>query len=171
MCLLAVQGLSGAAGRLPAGVTSVRSASETAAGVRAFVELRRRGELAIRTSVALRIDPNLLQPDHVARIKRLGLIVHPQTWHLYNLRRNFVENYGAAYAAMSHPYRTLIRAGIPIAGGTDWPLQLADQFFYMWVEMTRATIDGEIVGEEHRLSREEALRFHTIWAATTFART
>lgn len=262
-----------------AGVTSVRSASETAAGVRALIELRRRGELAIRTSVALRIDPNmpaeqletilreapaasgmgdeflslwgvkmvadggsdlahlrkdyvnrpgfrgqpgataesftravtlcrkygwrvgihalgdaaidmvldayeaadrekpisgerwsiehgyLLQPDHVARIKRLGLIVHPQTWHLYNLRRNFVENYGAAYAAMSHPYRTLIRAGIPIAGGTDWPLQPADQFFYMWVEMTRATIDGEIVGEEHRLSREDALRFHTIWAA------
>jgi predicted amidohydrolase YtcJ len=107
----------------------------------------------------------MLQPEHYDRIKRLGVMVHPQTWHLYNLRRNFLENYGTAYANMSHPYRTLLERGIPIAGGADWPLEPNDQFFYIWVAVTRKTIDGEVVGPEHKLTREEALRFHTIWAA------
>jgi predicted amidohydrolase YtcJ len=66
---------------------------------------------------------------------------------------------------MSHPYRRLIDAGIPIAGGTDWPLEPKDQFFYMWVAISRKTLDGEVVGAAEKLTREEALRFHTLWAA------
>ena len=31
--------------------------------------------------------------------------------------------------------------------------------------ITRKTIDGEVVGADQKLTREEALRFHTIWAA------
>lgn len=108
----------------------------------------------------------MLQPEHFERIKRLGVMLHPQTWHLYNLRRNFLENYGRDYADMSHPYRKLLDAGIPIAGGTDWQMvNDNDQFFYLWVELTRGTIDGEVAGADQKLSREEALRFHTLWAA------
>ncbi len=106
-----------------------------------------------------------LHPEHYDRIKKLGLVMHPQTWHFYNIRRNFVENYGEEYAQMTHPYRTLLDKQIPIAGGTDWYLEPNDQFFYMWVAITRQTLDDEIVGPEHKLTREEALRFHTIWAA------
>ncbi len=262
-----------------AGVTSVRSASDTPEGMRAYIDLHNRGEATLRTSVTIRINPNdppevleamlrdspvssglgddmlrvwgikmvadggsdlaylrkeyvnrpgfrgqpggtrenfitaarlcnkygwrvgihalgdaaidmvldayeaanrdssivgkrwsiehgyMLQPEHFERIKRLGLMVHPQTWHLYNLRRNFLDNYGRAYADMSHPYRKLLDAGIPIAGGTDWPLQPNDQFFYLWVAISRKTIDGEVVGADQKLTREEALRFHTLWAA------
>jgi predicted amidohydrolase YtcJ len=108
----------------------------------------------------------MLQPEHFDRIKRLGIVMHPQTWHLYNLRRNFLENYGRDYADMSHPYRKLLNAGIRISGGTDWPMEHPnDQFFYMWVAITRKTIDGEVVGADQKLTREEALRFHTLWAA------
>ena len=107
----------------------------------------------------------MLQPEHFERMKRLGVMEHPQTWHLFNLRRNFLDNYGKDYANMSHPYRKLLDAGIHIAGGTDWPLEPHDQFFYMWVAITRKTIDGEVVGADQKLTREEALRFHTVWAA------
>jgi predicted amidohydrolase YtcJ len=107
----------------------------------------------------------LLQPEHFPRIKNLELVIHPQTWHLYNLRRNFLENYGRNYADMSHPYRTLLEHGISIAGGTDWQLEPSDQFFYMWVSMTRRSLDGEVVDISQSLTREEALRFHTSWAA------
>jgi predicted amidohydrolase YtcJ len=262
-----------------AGVTSVRSAADSPAGMRAYITLRNRGELILRTSVNIRINPNmpaselekmfrdtpassglgddmlrlwgikmvadggsdlaflrkdyvnrpgfrgqpggtqenftnavrlcnkygwrvgihcvgdaavdivlnayeaankddsivgkrwaiehgyLLHPEQMERIKQLGLIMHSQTWHLYNLRRNFLQNYGPEYAAMSHPYRELLNRGIPIAGGTDWALEPKDNFFYMWVAITRKTIDGEAVGADQKLTREEALRFHTIWAA------
>jgi predicted amidohydrolase YtcJ len=262
-----------------AGVTSVRSAADSPAGMRAYITLRNRGELILRTSVNIRINPNmpaselekmfrdtpassglgddmlrlwgikmvadggsdlaflrkdyvnrpgfrgqpggtqenftnavrlcnkygwrvgihcvgdaavdivlnayeaankddsivgkrwaiehgyLLHPEQMDRIKQLGLIMHSQTWHLYNLRRNFLQNYGPEYAAMSHPYRELLNRGIPIAGGTDWALEPKDNFFYMWVAITRKTIDGEAVGTDQKLTREEALRFHTIWAA------
>ena len=66
---------------------------------------------------------------------------------------------------MSHPYRTLLEHNIPIAGGTDWILEPSDQFFYMWVSMTRKSLDGEVVDVSQSLTREEALRFHTSWAA------
>jgi predicted amidohydrolase YtcJ len=262
-----------------AGVTSVRSAADSPAGMRAYITLRNRGELILRTSVNIHINPNmpaselekmfrdtpassglgddmlrlwgikmvadggsdlaflrkdyvnrpgfrgqpggtqenftnavrlcnkygwrvgihcvgdaavdivlnayeaankddsivgkrwaiehgyLLHPEQMDRIKQLGLIMHSQTWHLYNLRRNFLQNYGPEYAAMSHPYRELLNRGIPIAGGTDWALEPKDNFFYMWVAITRKTIDGEVVGADQKLTREEALRFHTIWAA------
>ena len=269
-----------------AGVTSVRSASENADAMRAFLALRARGELALRTSVMIRLNPNrpapelekllkdapvssglgddmlnvwgvkmvadggsdlallrkdyanrlgfrgqaggtresfttavrlcnkygwrvgihalgdaaidlvldayeaadrdspiagkrwsiehgyLLQPDQYHRLKRLTVMLHPQTWHLFNLRRNFVENYGREYADRSHPYQTLLGHGIPIAGGMDWPVEPRDPFFYMWVEITRSTIDGEVVGPEQALTREDALRLHTIWAAySTFEET
>jgi len=59
----------------------------------------------------------MLQPEHYDRIKRLGVMIHPQTWHFYNLRRNFLNNCGREYADMSHPYRTILQHGIHIAGG------------------------------------------------------
>ena len=107
----------------------------------------------------------LIQPEQYPRMKRLGLIIHPQTWHLYHLRRNFVENYGPEYADMTHPYRDLVDQGIPIAGGMDWRVAPHDYFFFMWVAITRKTLDGEVVGPDQALTREEALRFHTLWAA------
>ena len=107
----------------------------------------------------------ILHPEQMDKLKQLGIIMHMQTWHLYNLRRNFLQNYGPEYAAMSHPYRELINRGIPILGGTDWYLESNDNFKWMWVEITRKTIDGEVVGIDQKLSREESLRFHTIWAA------
>lgn len=262
-----------------AGVTSVRSAADSPAGMRAYIALYNRGELKLRTSVNIRINPNLpaadlekmlhdapvtsglgddmlkvwgikmvadggsdlaymrkdyvnrpgfrgqpggtqenftaavricnkygwrvgihavgdaavdmvlnayeaanndssivgkrwaiehgyfLHTDQMDKIKQLGLIMHMQTWHLYNLRRNFLQNYGRDYAETSHPYRELLNRGIPIAGGTDWSLEPNDNFRWMWVDITRKTIDGEVVGPDQALTREEALRFHTIWAA------
>ena len=107
-----------------------------------------------------------LRPEHYSRIKKLGLIMHPQTWHLYNIHRNFVANYADEYAGMTHPYRTLLEHDIPISGGMDWPIvNPSDVFFYLWVAISRQNLDGGEVAVEQKLNREEALRFHTIWAA------
>jgi len=53
----------------------------------------------------------MLQPEHYDRIKRLGVMIHPQTWHFYNLRRNFLNNYGREYAdnVASLPHDTAAR--------------------------------------------------------------
>jgi predicted amidohydrolase YtcJ len=107
----------------------------------------------------------VLHPEQMDRIKQLGLVMNMQTWHLYNLRRNFLQNYGPEIAEMSHNYQDLLHRGIAIAGGTDWTLEPGDNFKWMWVEITRKTIDGEVVGPNQALTREQALRFHTIWAA------
>jgi len=107
----------------------------------------------------------VLHPEQMDRIKALGLTMNMQTWHLYNLRRNFLQNYGRETAELSHNYQDLLKRGIPIAGGTDWTLEPSDNFKWMWVEITRKTIDGEAVAPSQALSREQALQFHTIWAA------
>ena len=106
-----------------------------------------------------------LKPEHFERIKRLGLVIHPQTRHLSELYEAFRTNYGQEYADTTHQYRTLIEQGIPIAAGRDWPTRPNDHFLDMWTEITRQTGEGKVIGPEHKLSREEALRFRTIWAA------
>ncbi len=71
----------------------------------------------------------MLQPEHYDRIKRLGVMIHPQTWHFYNLRRNFLNNYGREYADMSHPphdtaARDSYRRGNRLVAGTSGSILL-----------------------------------------------
>ena len=46
-----------------AGVTSVRSAADSPAGMRGYITLHNRGELILRTSVNIRINPNMPAAD------------------------------------------------------------------------------------------------------------
>src|SRR5207244_13443589 len=74
-------------------------------------------------------------------------------------------NTGARTRTCRIPTARYCSTGFISPGGIDWSLEPRDQFFYMWVAITRKTIDGEVVGSDQKLTREEALRFHTIWAA------
>lgn len=71
------------------------------------------------------------------------------------------------------PLRSLVNAGIVFAGGTDhmvgWDKNTAvnayNPFLGMWIAITRKTTQGEVIHPEERLTREEALKMYTIWAA------
>jgi hypothetical protein len=71
------------------------------------------------------------------------------------------------------PLRSYIDAGVIVAGGSDhmigWDRNRAinpyNPFHGMWVSVTRKTVRGSVIQPQERISREEALKMYTIWAA------
>ena len=71
------------------------------------------------------------------------------------------------------PLRSYIDKGIIIAGGSDHMVGFDknkavnpyNPFFQMWVAITRQTREGKVLEPEQVITREEALKMHTTWAA------
>ena len=71
------------------------------------------------------------------------------------------------------PLRSYLNAGIHIAGGTDHMtgfnknkgVNPYNPFLSMWIAVTRKTVAGTLVAPEEKITREEALKMYTIWAA------
>jgi len=71
------------------------------------------------------------------------------------------------------PVRSYIDAGVLVAGGSDHMIGFDknravnpyNPFFQMWMAITRARDGAEPLYPEEAVTREEALRMHTIWAA------
>ena len=82
---------------------------------------------------------------------------------------NFIAERGDQYLAdvpiSEHHqlYRTgtLLRAGIPLGGGTDAPFGDADPWCAMRAAVNRYTLNGYTLGQQEQISPEQALRLFT----------
>jgi hypothetical protein len=71
------------------------------------------------------------------------------------------------------PLRSYIDRGIIVAGGSDHMIghdkntavNAFNPFFNMWASITRKTSEGQVVYPQEKITRQEALRMWTIWAA------
>jgi predicted amidohydrolase YtcJ len=72
-----------------------------------------------------------------------------------------------------YPLRSYIDAGVILAAGSDHmtghdknrAVNPYNPFLSMWTEVTRLTNRGSVIHPEQKISRAEALKTHTIWAA------
>lgn len=75
---------------------------------------------------------------------------------------------GTSRLAMSYAWRSTLNAGLHIANSTDAPCDDVNPFYNFYVAVTRCNMNGEPEGgwyPEQRMTREEALKAATIWAA------
>jgi hypothetical protein len=112
-------------------------------------------------------------PEAIARAARLGVSVDAQAAWLHfdgpALERVF-SNAGMRYF---FPLRSYLKAGLYVAGGSDHMIghdknravNPYNPFHGLWVSVTRKTARGDVMWPEERVTREEALRMYTIWAA------
>ena len=71
------------------------------------------------------------------------------------------------------PLRSYIDRGIVVAGGSDHMIghdkngavNAFNPFFNMWASITRRTREGEVIYPQEKITRQEALKMWTIWAA------
>jgi predicted amidohydrolase YtcJ len=119
------------------------------------------------------IHASFLSADSIARAKALGLLVdvQPDWLHFDGVSLSKVMSKEAM--RYFNPYRSLVNAGILFAGGSDhmvgWDKNTAinayNPFLGMWIAITRKTTQGVVIHPEERLTREEALKMYTSWAA------
>ncbi len=89
---------------------------------------------------------------------------------LRSLGESFVHSLGIERAARIMPMRTYIDRGVPLAGSSDSPVAVFDPWIGIHASITRATIEGTILGPDERLSPREALRSYTIGGAYALGR-
>jgi predicted amidohydrolase YtcJ len=114
-------------------------------------------------------------PEAIARAKKLGVLADVQpAWLHYDgpaLSQVFPSKPGPMRYFI--PLKSYLDAGVIVAGGSDHmighdknaAINPYNPFLSIYTGVTRKTRFGEVVGPEERITREQALRMYTEWAA------
>lgn len=110
----------------------------------------------------------ILAPQDLPRFAELGVIAAMQPTHCTSDMRWIDERIGSQRSAGAYAWASLLRSGVHLAGGSDFPVESHNPFLGLYAACTRQNAAGEPAGGWHaseRLTREEALRAFTLDAA------
>ncbi|MDR2504432.1 MAG: amidohydrolase [Deltaproteobacteria bacterium] len=110
----------------------------------------------------------VISREDMETLRALGVIPSIQTVGLISDLGMAEERLGAELVRRAYAWREFLADGGLVVNGSDCPVQTADPFVGMQAAVTRARLDGHPACgwyPEHKLSREEALKSYTLWAA------
>jgi len=130
-------------------------------------------ERPIAPSRSLLIHASFQSPQAIARMKAMGILGDVQPIWLYLDGPAIEKVFGHAGMRYFIPLRSYRESGIVIVGGSDHMIGFSkdrainpyNPFLSMWIAVARKMINGEVLYPEERLSRQEAIRMYTSWAA------
>lgn len=106
------------------------------------------------------------RPDHIQKIKDLGLIPSYFSTHTYLWGDwHYSSVFGPERAAFISPAQSALKAGIPFTIHHDAPVTPPDLITAVYAAVNRKTRSGRILGPKERISALEALKAITIKAA------
>jgi len=112
-------------------------------------------------------------PDAIKRLAKLGLPADVQPAWLYKDGPALQKVFTGDRMRYFIPLRSYRDLGVPIVGGSDHMIghdknsavNPYNPFLGMWTAVTRKMTNGQVLYPEERVSREDALRMYTYWAA------
>lgn len=122
-------------------------------------------------SFGLRGAPNRIEhfgvsrPDQVARAGRLGVAVTPQAGFLQPIGDQMADRLDDHRRDWIYRGRTLVEAGVILAGSSDLPVADNDMLRGMQSAIDRRSDTGAVIGAQEGLTAEQALRSYTEWSA------
>ncbi len=118
----------------------------------------------------------VLTQRQIEQMASLGIVASMQAQHATSDMPWVEARVGKNRAEGAYAWRWLMNAGVPIAGGTDAPVEFPDPLASFWSAVTRTDAEGNPPGgwfPQHRMTRSEALQ-HLIripaWASFQEAR-
>ena len=108
----------------------------------------------------------LAAPD-IPRFQALGILPSMQPTHCTSDMPWAEARLGADRLPGAYAWRSLLRTGTVIAGGSDFPVELPNPFHGIHAAVTRRPLGGWNAGwqPEQRMTRGEAVRAFTAWNA------
>ncbi|WP_395681847.1 amidohydrolase [Dokdonella sp.] len=110
----------------------------------------------------------VVTPSDIPRFKALDLIASMQPTHATSDMNMAEDRVGRERLRGAYAWRTFLKQGTRIAGGSDFPVESANPFFGLHSAVTRQDHDGHPPGgwhAEQAMKRIEALRAFTLDAA------
>lgn len=110
----------------------------------------------------------IVHPDDLARFRELGIVASMQPSHaigdlFFVPARIGIERTQGAYA-----WKTFLDMGVPVAGGSDAPVELGEPMIEFYAAVARKSLDGKDGPgwhPEEKVSRAEALKLFTWYPA------
>jgi predicted amidohydrolase YtcJ len=110
----------------------------------------------------------IIHPDDVPRFAELGVIPSMQASHQTSDMYWAVNRLGPTRILGAYAWRSLLNSGVVIANGSDLPVERTNPLISFMASVSRQDAKGWPAGgwyPEQRMTREEALKSMTIWAA------
>jgi hypothetical protein len=109
----------------------------------------------------------ILTERDIGRFRALGVVPSMQATHCTSDMEWAEERLGPERLHGAYAWRSLLDTGVPIAGGSDFPVEDANPFLGIHASVTRRPRTGEDRGwpPGQRMTREEAVRSFTSWNA------
>jgi predicted amidohydrolase YtcJ len=123
---------------------------------------RRDGAPALRHRIE---HCSLIDDDIVRRIAALGLVPVPFGSYARFHGDKMVGYYGEQRLDRLFAHRTLLEAGIPVAGSSDYPCGPFEPLAAIASCTTRRALDGTAIGLSQRISVEQAIALYTTGSA------
>jgi predicted amidohydrolase YtcJ len=117
----------------------------------------------ISTTARNRIEhAQVVDPADIPRFKELGVIASMQPNHLLTDMNWAEDRLGPARAAYSYAWKAFLDAGVPLAFGTDYPVEPVTPFRGLYAAVTRMNeIGTKTYYPENRITRGQALYAYT----------
>jgi predicted amidohydrolase YtcJ len=117
----------------------------------------------ISTTARNRIEhAQVVDPADIPRFKKLGVIASMQPNHLLTDMNWAVDRLGTRRAAYSYAWKAFLDAGVPLAFGTDYPVEPITPFRGLYAAVTRMNEAGtKTYYPENKLTRGQALYAYT----------
>ncbi|WP_263359299.1 amidohydrolase [Acidicapsa ligni] len=104
----------------------------------------------------------VVDPSDIARFAQLGVIASMQPNHLLTDMNWAMDRLGPQRAAYSYTWKGFLDAGVPLAFGTDYPVEPVTPFRGLYAAVTRANEAGtKNYFPEKSLTREQAIYIYT----------
>ncbi|HYE23830.1 MAG TPA: amidohydrolase family protein [Clostridia bacterium] len=108
----------------------------------------------------------VIAPEQIKRFRELGVIASVQPNHLLTDMNWAESRIGPERARSSYPWREFLMNGVPLAFGTDYPVEPITPFRGLYAAVTRKNEAGtKSYYPEQKLTIEEALAAYTTGAA------
>jgi predicted amidohydrolase YtcJ len=102
----------------------------------------------------------------IAKFKELKVVVSMQPSHVLTDMNWAIDRLGPKRAAHSYAWAEFLRKGVPLAFGTDYPVEPVTPFRGLYAAVTRKSEDGKKeYFPEQKLTMEQAITAYTIGSA------
>jgi len=110
----------------------------------------------------------VLQPGDIPRFKATGILPSMQPTHATSDMDWAEARLGPVRIKSAYAWRSILNTGANIIGGSDFPVEFVDPLLGIYAAITRQDKSGNPSSgwyPEQRMSREEAVKCFTQWAA------